>query len=401
MKAGKMPMKTPIVRIGIYSLVVNLILVAAKLTLSFVTGSLALRADAIHSAVDVFASIALIIGLVISGRKSKNFPYGLYKIENLVSAIIALLLFFTAYEIVTEAISGRTITGSFGYWVLIVVAIFILIPFFFGRYELGMGRKYNSPSLIADGSQFRADVLGSSIVFIGVLGQLLGFPLDRIAAGIVALFIVYAAWGLLLSSMRVLLDASVSYEILEKVRSLILAEPIVGAIESLVGRNSGRYIFIETTIKVRTTDLKKAHALSERVEQSIKSTVSNVDRVLVHFEPETKTQIRYAVTLNTREGQISEDFGKSLYFVLVDIDNARKSVLRQEIIANPYSEVEKGRGIKVAELLLSHKPDIVIARESLAGKGPGYAFENAGVEIRQTDVKSLDQLLGQLTNRDG
>jgi len=84
MKAGKMPMKTPIVRIGIYSLVVNLILVAAKLTLSFVTGSLALRADAIHSAVDVFASIALIIGLVISGRKSKNFPYGLYKIENLV-----------------------------------------------------------------------------------------------------------------------------------------------------------------------------------------------------------------------------------------------------------------------------------------------------------------------------
>ena len=108
MNEEKTPDKTPIVRIGIYSLAVNLILVAAKLSLSFVTGSLALRADAIHSLVDVFASIALILGLVISGRKSRNFPYGLYKVENLVSAIISLLLFFTAYEIVAEAISNRT-----------------------------------------------------------------------------------------------------------------------------------------------------------------------------------------------------------------------------------------------------------------------------------------------------
>ena len=189
--------------------------------------------------------------------------------------------------------------------------------------------------------------MGSSIVFIGLLGQLLGFPLDRIAAGIVALFIVYAAWGLLVSSMRVLLDASVSYEILEKVRSLIQAEPAVRAVQNLVGRNSGRYIFVEATITVRTTDLKKAHLVSEKIEQAIKSAVPNIDRVLIHCEPETKTQLRYAVTLSNREGQISEDFGKSPYFALVDIDKQTKNVVRQEIVTNPYREVEKGRGIKV------------------------------------------------------
>ena len=64
----------PIVRVGVYSLIVNVVLVAGKLTLAFVTGSLALRADAVHSLVDVFASIALILGLVISGRKSRDFP---------------------------------------------------------------------------------------------------------------------------------------------------------------------------------------------------------------------------------------------------------------------------------------------------------------------------------------
>ncbi len=396
MSEKQKPISTPIVRTGIYSLAVNLILVATKLSLSIITGTLALRADAIHSLVDVFASAALILGLVMSGRKSKNFPYGLYKLENLVSAIISLLLFFTAYEIVTEAIRGSTVARSYGFWVLAVMAVIILVPFFFGRYELRVGKKYNSPSLIADGSQFRADVLGSSVVFIGLLGQLLGFPLDRIAAGIVAIFIGYAAWGLLVSSMRVLLDASVSYEIIDKVSSIIRAEPSVSTVQNIVGRNSGRFIFVEATITMRTADLNKAHLASQKIEQAIKSAVPNIDRVLIHYEPETKTQQRYAITLASRDGRISEDFGKSAYFALVDIDSNQKIVVRQEIVANPYLVIEKGRGIKVAEFLLAYKPDVLIARESLTHKGPGYVFDDAGTMIRQTQATSLDELLLQI-----
>ena len=386
----------PIVRTGIYSLVVNLVLVATKLSLAFITGTLALRADAIHSLVDVFASTALILGLVISGRKSKNFPYGLYKLENLVAAIISLLLFFTAYEILTEAIRGGTAARSYGFWVLAVMAVIILVPFLFGRYELGVGKKYNSPSLIADGSQFRADVLGSSVVFIGLLGQLLGFPLDRIAAGVVAVFIGYAAWGLLISSMRVLLDASVTHEILEKVSAIILAEPSVGTVQNIAGRNSGRFIFVEAAITMRTADLNKAHLASQKIEQAIKDAVPNIDRVLIHYEPEKKTQQRYAVTLSSRESKISEDFGKSPYFALVDVDSAKKMVIRQEIVANPYVDVEKGRGIKVAELLLTYKPDVVVSKETLAHKGPGYALNEAGTTIELTQAQSLDELLAQL-----
>jgi cation diffusion facilitator family transporter len=396
LNADKKATRTPLVRIGIYSLMVNLVLVAAKLSLSFITGSLALRADAIHSLVDVFASVGLIIGLVLSGRSSRNFPYGLYKVENVVAVIISLLLFFTAYEIIAEAIRGTT-AGSYSYWVLIVMGVIVLIPFFFGRYELNAGKRYNSPSLIADGSQFRADVMGSSIVFIALLAQLFGLPLDRIAAGIVALFIGYAAWGLLVSSMRVLLDASVSHEILEKVRLLVQAQPEVGKVQDLVGRNSGRFIFMEATVTMRTTDLKKAHLVSQKIEQRIREAVPNIDRVLIHYEPETKVQERYAITLENREGQISEDFGKSSYFALVDIDGKQKKIVSQEIVANPYLDVQKGRGIKVAELLLTYKPDVLIAREELARKGPGYALDDGGVELQQTEAKSLDELLNQLT----
>jgi len=386
----------PIVRFGIYSLAINVILAAAKLTLSYITGSLALRADAIHSAIDVFTSIAVILGLIISGRKSKNFPYGLYKVENVVAVIISLLLFLTVYEILTEAIGGSTAAVSCGSWVLGIVAILILIPLFFGRYQLNAGKKYNSPSLIADGNHFRADVLSSSVVFLGLLGQLLGFHVDRIAAGIVALFIAYAAWGLLVSSMRVLLDASISYEMLDKVRSFIQEEPAVSAVQSLVGRNSGRYIFIETTVTMRTPDLKKAHLASQKIEEKVRSMVPSIDRILIHYEPETKTQLRYAIPLSNKEGQISEDFGKSPYFAIVYIDTTEKTVVRQEIVADPYHELEKGKGIKIAQFLLTYKPDIVLARENLAGKGPGYALADAGTETRQTEAKSLGELVSQL-----
>jgi len=97
-----------VLTVAVYSLLLNLSLVAVKFILSDLAGSLALRADAVHSLVDVFASIALILGLAISSRKSKSFPYGLYKVENMVSVIISLLLFLTAYEIVLEAIKRRS-----------------------------------------------------------------------------------------------------------------------------------------------------------------------------------------------------------------------------------------------------------------------------------------------------
>ncbi|MBC8276566.1 MAG: cation diffusion facilitator family transporter [Chloroflexi bacterium] len=383
-------------RVGIYSLLVNLALVGAKLTLSIIAGSLALRADAIHSLVDVFGSIALILGLFISGRKSKSFPYGLYKVENLVSVIISVLLFLTAYEIVREAITGEMVAVPYGGWVLGVVGALILVPFLFGRYEVSVGKKVNSPSLIADGSQFKADVLSSSVVFFALIGQRFGLPLDRIAAAVIALFIVRAGWGLLANSMRVLLDASIDQGTLEQVRLVIMAEPAVSGVQDVTGRNSGRYFFVEAVVTLRISDLERAHSVSERIEDRIRKTVPNVDRVLIHYEPQSKTQLRYAVALTSTQGKISQHFGESHYFALVDVDFKEKKVQRQEIVANPHLDLIKGKGIKVAEFLLSYKPDVIVARENLSGKGPGYAFAEAGVETIQTEAKSLDEFLDQL-----
>ncbi|MBW2330290.1 MAG: cation diffusion facilitator family transporter [Deltaproteobacteria bacterium] len=87
-------------KIGTYSIGVNLILVGIKGFLGFLSGSVALIADAIHSSTDVISSVTVLAGIKISRRKSKNFPYGLHKVENFVSLLSSVLIFLAGYKIV-------------------------------------------------------------------------------------------------------------------------------------------------------------------------------------------------------------------------------------------------------------------------------------------------------------
>ena len=400
-QAKKMEQQTPsVVRVALYSLLFNLTLLGAKILLSALTGSLALRADAVHTLVDVLASTALILGLKISERKSESFPLGLYKVENLASIAISFLLFFTAYEIILEAAAAAPQAPPYQGYALLAVAAIIPLPYLFGSFQIRVGRQTGSPSLIADGVQHRADVLTSSLVFLALAARNTGLPLDRIAAAIIALVIVKEGWRILVDGMRVLLDASVDLKTLEKIRSLIMLAPEVAGIEELVARNSGRYLFVQASLLFRVSDLKRAHMAGKRIEAEIKKELPQVDRVTIHYQPIQRSSLRYAIALQDARGALSEHFGESPYFALVDIDLQKKDISRQEIVANPYSNLAKGKGLKVSRFLLAYKPDIIICKESLAGKGPGYAFAEAGVESAQTEAESLEDLVKSLAGTD-
>ena len=383
-------------RVALYSLLFNLALVAAKLTLSALSGSLALRADAIHSTVDVMASLALILGVKISERKSESFPLGLYKVENLASIAISFLLFLTAYEIVLEAVRGEALPINYQGWVLYAVAAIIPLPYLFGSFQIKVGERTGSPSLIADGVQHKADVLTTSLVFLALIAQTVSFPLDRIAAVIIALAIIKEGWGILVAGMRVLLDASVDAPTLERIRALILEAPEVVSIKELMARNSGRYLFVQANLTLRVADLKRAHLASERIESRIRKEIPQVDRVQIHYEPIVGSRRRYAAPLADMRGTLSKHFGESAYFALMEMDFEEMKLLRQEIVANPHKDLSKGKGLKVAQFLLGFKPDVVFSIEGLEGKGPGYAFAEAGVETVQTDAETLEELMADL-----
>lgn len=383
-------------RWGWYSIAVNIILALINLVIALASGSLAVGAEMIHNLVDLLTAVGVLIGLKLSTRKSKSFPYGLYKLENVVTVVLAVMIFFTAYEISRDALLTPARQATVDLWMLGGVVVAAAIPLVFSHFELRAGRAANSPALIADAKEYRTHVFTTGMVFAALLAQWFNFPLDRIAALIIVVAIGKTGWELLADGMRVLLDASLDAETLNRIREIITGEPGVAEVKWVTGRNSGRFRFIEADIVLRLHDLEKAHAATQRIEQSIRQAVPHVDRVLIHTEPLERTHLRYAVPLADLQGTISEHFGEAPYFALVTLCLADGRVEQQQIVANPHTAVAKAKGIRVAEWLVAQKADAVLLRESLQGKGPTYVFGDAGVEMVLTEAETLADVLTML-----
>jgi cation diffusion facilitator family transporter len=385
-------------RWGWYSIAVNVILVSINLVIAMASGSLAVGAEMVHNLVDLLTAVGVLIGLKLSTRKSKSFPYGLYKLENVVTVGLAVMIFFTAYEIAQDALLSPARQAAVDPWMLGGVVVAAAIPLAFSHFELRAGQAANSPALIADAKEYRAHVFTTGMVFAALLAQWFNLPLDRIAALVIVVAIGKTGWELLSDGMRVLLDASLDAETLNSIREIINSEPGVAEVKWVTGRNSGRFRFIEAEIVLRFRDLEKAHAATQRIEQNIHQAVPHVDRVLIHAEPLERTHRHYAVPLADLQGTVSEHFGESPYFALLTLRLADGEVEQQQVVANPHTAVPKAKGIRVAEWLVTQKVDVVLLRESLQGKGPTYVFGDAGVEMRITTAATLADVLATLTD---
>jgi len=163
--------------------------------------------------------------------------------------------------------------------------------------------------------------------------------------------------------------------------------------ERQLGFQAGRFRFVEAEVTLRVRDLEKAEATTRHIETQIRKAVPYVERVLIHAEPMERTHLRYAVPLADPGGTISEHFGESPCFALVTLRLADGAIEEQQVVANPHKDLERAKGIQVAEWLVGQKVDVVLMRESLRGRGPVYVFGDAGVEMQETEATTLSEAL--------
>ncbi len=384
-------------KIGLFSVGINSALVLIKVILAYLSGSVALVADAIHSLSDVISSATVLAGIKISKRKSTRFPYGLYKVENLVCLISALFIFFAGYAIIqTVLFKEESLKAEFLPYAMAGVLVTMAITFFFSRYELREGERIGSPSLIADAQHIRTDMFSSAVILCGLVGGLFHWPLDKVAALVVVVLVFRAGFTIFLDAIRVLLDASLDFESMDKVKTAILSHPQVTSIHSLRGRNSGRFKFIEADIGLRVRELERAHHVSQQIEAEISKSVPNVDRVLIHYEPEKKDIRVCAIPLQEDKVSLSDHFGEAPYYYIVQMRERDRSIIEERILTNPFKHEEKGKGLKVSNWLLQQSVDTVYNSKSLEGKGPGYVLSDADVEIVITETKQLGKILQEL-----
>ena len=385
-------------RIALWAFLLNLGLAAMKVILAFYSSSLAVTAGAIDSGTDAVASLVLYGGLKLSTRKTPSFPLGLYKIENLISVVIALFIFFAGYEIALQVIRPAQASPDVSIHTVVLLSAGVVATYLFGRYAIRIGRRTESPFLMAEARHRQVDVLSSIVVVASVLTgyfhwnyTFLNIPTDQIAAAVVLIFIAWAGWELLVDGMRVLLDASIDFETLDQVKRILEGHPMVVKVPSLIGRNAGRFRFLQTSIILRTGDLEKAHQISQILEEEIHRKVPHVERVMIHYEPQPHTHTRIAVPLSDREGSLSDHFGESPYFAFVTVRLEDGAVEKREVMENPHRAVDVAKGIRVAEWLAEQNVDHVLMKEDLSRKGPGYVMANAGIRSSITSADKLDQ----------
>lgn len=380
-------------KIGIYSFGINLLLVAIKAVLGYLSGSIGLIADAIHSCTDVISSATVVAGIRLSRRKSRNFPYGLYKVENLVSLVSSILIFVSGYEIIHMVFTRQNkLNPKYLPYGISGVLCVMAITYCFSRYELRVGKRLGSPALMADARHIRTDMFSSMVILAGLIGGFFDWSIDKVAAAIVAILVFKAGGEIFLDAIRVLLDASLDFDTMDTVKSIILKDPRVDSIKALRGRNSGPFKFIEAEIVVKVRDLDKAHEVSKHIENEIKEKIEHVDHVTILYEPQEKDTVTFAVPVKEDKSALSEHFGEAPFFYIITIHRDSGSILNEGFFKNPAAHDEKGKGIKVGKWLIEKGVDKVFSPKSLSGRGPGYVFSNAGVDVIITQEASLEEI---------
>jgi len=382
-------------RIALYSILLNLFLSLLKIVVGIISGSAALIADGIHSLADLAAAMSVYAGIVIANMKSDKFPYGLYKVENLISLISAFAIFFAGYEIAREVLfedEPRRITNlplAIG-----VVIVTIIATYLFSRWERKKGEELNSPSLIADAEHIKTDMFSSIIVLIGILGNYFGIPwLEKLAVLIIVALIFRAGWEITVEALKVLLDASVDKETLKEVRKIIESNPLVEEVKTLTGRSSGSYKFIEAEIILKTKDFEKAHEIVHSIEEEVKKKVPFIERILIHFEPPEEKEKIYAILVD-KNGKLCKNPEDCVYAVILKASKEGLKELKKIKISEEFGK-RRGFAAEFIEKLAEEKVDCIVVGKLFFGKGALYAMAFYNIEFAELegDIETAKRLI--------
>lgn len=267
------------------------VLIAMKIAASIVTGSIAIRADAVHSVIDLFGVIVGYTAIKIASRPpDKSHPYGHGKAENIAGVIIAGMIFIAAIIIAYQAVT-RLIAGGGVELVplgIYVTAAAIAINLLVSWYSLRVARATESIALEATARDLFADVLSSAAVLVGlVLVQFTGIAvLDPIVALLVAVLIGRTAILTMRKSFGGLMDVKLPQVEEDEIVAVIENHgDLIASFHRVRTRKAGSQRQIDFHLVVsRNLNVERAHQLCDELEEEIEKQLSSTS-VTIHVEP--------------------------------------------------------------------------------------------------------------------
>lgn len=273
------------------SIISNTALIIFKVIAGVLSGSVSIISEAIHSGMDLIASIIAFVSVKVSAKPAdEKHPYGHGKIENMSALIEGLLIFVAAIMIITEAVKKLIEPAELEQTNIAMAVMFIsaFINWMVSRKLYKVAKEEDSMALEADALHLKTDVYTSLGVGIGILLiAITGLSiLDSIVAILVALLIIKEAWDLCKNAFDFLLDSKLSDEEVEKVKKIILnhSHQFIDY-HKLKTRRSGNMKHIDFHITVPSElTAKEIHDIIGSLKKEMKETLKNT-RVNVHVDP--------------------------------------------------------------------------------------------------------------------
>jgi len=373
------------------------LLACLKAAAGFLTGSMILLSDAIHSASDILAIFASWAGLKIAQKKpDKKFPYGYYKAENLATAFVSFIILWAGINFAREGYAKlfEVPVLKLAPLALAAAGISILVDFFSSNYLKTAGKKINSQALLTNAADKKNDIFVSGLVFISIFLSYRQIPyIEGLATILISLLILKVGLSSLKNSVLALMDVSPGREIEEKVEKAIESVEGIECFSDLKLRKSGPFVFGSAKVGVRKyLDVQRAHQLADKIEKEIKQKIPQINSFIVHIEPYISDYQHLVIPVKTEDqlkSPIYPKFARAPYFLFVNLK--KNKIIGFYFLKNPYQKLKVKAGLSVAKMIIKQKSDTLITPQ--IGEIAMIALKNNLVDIYLAKEKNAEQAI--------
>ena len=274
---------------GVVGIFCNLLLTMMKLIAGWMTGSLAMTADAMNNLSDATGSVVTLVGFRLAGKPADpHHPYGHARMEYLSGLAVAVLILFIGLELaktsVMKILHPEPVVFSSMAVVLLMVSIGIKL--WMCLLNQSLGKKIQSKALLAAAQDSRNDCITTGAVLLSaMLGRVTNWNLDGIMGLGVAIFILYSGLQTAKETISPLLGESTDPELRQKIVDLILSQPKVLGYHDLMVHDYGpgkRFASIHVEMDKNEDPLACHHRIDKLERECLHS--HNV-HLVIHLDP--------------------------------------------------------------------------------------------------------------------
>lgn len=298
---------------GIVGIVSNLLLFILKFSIGFLSGSIAITADAFNNFTDMASSAITMIGFKLASMPAdEEHPFGHGRLEYLSALVVAFMVMFVGIKFVQTSFERimNPVAVQFSLIPFILLLCSMAVKFWLGRFNKHVGEKIDSSALKAVAVDAMGDVFTSGCVVLSYLiAKFTTFPLDGYVGIVVSLIILYAGFSLIKETVSPLLGEAPDAEMVDAIVNGLLEYNIISGVHDLIIHNYGvgRCIASVHAEVPCNIDIMEIHEVIDDAEKDLSKKL-NI-HLVIHMDPiavededyiQTRTELARIIARNEK-----------------------------------------------------------------------------------------------------